>query len=118
MMVNVPTEGDFLATPDVVDEALENNRRNFLPAKAPTEIRRIVDCQPLTWTSTTPAGAEAWVDDAIIAIGLMCFEAEIESWEQDNDRSLNILNKYFPGEYQRISEALWEARDNVSTLRW
>jgi hypothetical protein len=101
-----------------VDEALENNRRNGLPAKAPTELRRRVEGQVLTWTSTTPAGAAAWVDDMVIVLGLMSFEAEVESWEQDNDRSLNILNKYFPGEYQRISEALWEAHENVSTLRW
>lgn len=99
-------------------EALENNRRNGLPAKAPTEIRRRVDGQVLTWTSTTPAAAAAWVDDVVVAIGLMCFEAEIEAWEQDHDHQLNVLNKYFPGEYQRISEALWDARDNVSTLRW
>ncbi len=118
-MIKVPTEAEFLSTPDVVDEALENNRRNGLPAKAPTEIRRRQpDGTVLTWSNTSPASAEAWVDDAIIAIGLMAFAAEIETWEQDNDRSLNILNKYFPGEYQRISEALWEARDNVSTLRW
>lgn len=117
-MIKVPTEADFLGTPDVMDEALENNRRYGLPAKPPTEIRRIVEGRPVDFTSTTPAMASAWVDDMIVTIGLMAFEAEIESWEQDNDRSLNILNKYFPSEYQRISEALWEARDNVSTLRW
>lgn len=120
-MIKVPTEADFNALPalpDVVDEAFQNNRRNGLPAKAPTEIRRIVDGQPIDFTTTTAAGAEAWVDDMAIEIGRMAFEAEIESWEHENDRSLNILNNYFPGEYQRICEALWEARENVSTLRW
>lgn len=103
---------------DWSQEALENNRRNGLPAKPPTEIRRIVDGQPVTWTSTSPAGAAAWVDDMIKAIGMMCFEAEIDSWEQEYDRQLGILNTYFPDEHERICEELWAARENVKTLRW
>lgn len=104
--------------PDAADEALENNRRNFLPAKPPTEARRRVDGQVMTWTNTTPAAAAAWVDDVSVVIGLMCFAGEIDGWEADHDHQLNVLNKYFPAEYQRISEVLWDARENVSNLRW
>jgi hypothetical protein len=104
---------------DWSQEALENNRRNGLPAKPPTEIRRKqADGTVLTWSSTTPAGAAAWVDDMIEALGLMQFAAEIDSWERDNDRSLNILNTYFRSEWCRLSEALWDRREEVSTLRW
>ncbi len=122
--MKIPTEADFLATPDVVDETLLNNRRNGLPAKPPTEIRRRLpgwtkeNPQVVVYTSTTPAGAKAWVDDMIETINLMQFAAEIDGWEQDNDRSLNILCTYFSGEYQRISMALWDRREEVSTLRW
>lgn len=118
-MIKVPTVADFLALPEVADEVHQNNRRNGLPAKPPTELRRKQpDGTVLTFTSTTPQGAKAWVDDMIEAIGLMRFAAEIDSWEQDNDRSLNILHTYFPSEWQRISEVLWDAREEVSTLRW
>lgn len=104
---------------EVVDEALLNNRRNGLPAKTPTEIRRRqADGTIAVWTSMTPDGARAWVDDMIESISLMCFAAEIDSWEQDNDRSLTILSKYFAGEYQRMVMALDDRREDVSTLRW
>lgn len=122
--MKIPTEADFLAAPDVADEAHLNNRRQGLPAKPPTEIRRrLPEWTPenpvvVVYTSTTPDGAKAWVDDMIESIGLMQFAAEIDGWEQDNDRSLNILCTYFSGEYQRISMALWDRREEVSTLRW
>ena len=104
---------------EVVDEALQNNRLNGLPAKAPTELRRRqADGTVVVWTSTTPDGAKAWVDDMIAALGQMAFAAEIDSWEQENDRSLILLSKYYPDEYERICEELWVSRENVSTLRW
>lgn len=113
-MIDIPTENDFKALPDMVDEALENNRRYGLPAKPPTEITR----EGLTWSSTTPAGAKAWVDDMMEAIKLMLLAVEIDGWEQDNERSLGILHKYFPGEYERICDLLMDARENAKTLRW
>ncbi len=115
-MPAIPPEDDFAA---FAAEALQNNRVNGLPAKAPTEIRRRQpDGSVAVWTSTTPDGAKAWADDMIKELGNMCFGEEISSWEADNDRSLTILHKYFPDEYQRILEAIDDAREKVSTLRW
>lgn len=118
-MIKIPSEEDFLATSEVLDEAFLNNRLNGLPAKAPTEMRRRqVDGTVAVWTSMTPDGAKAWVDDMAALLGQMAFAAEVDTWEQDNDRSLSLLNKYFPDEYERLCEELWASRENVSTLRW
>ncbi len=114
----IPSIEDFLATPDVVDEALENNRRNGLPAKPPTEIRRKQpDGTVAVWTSTTPAGAAAWTDDMLKAIADLWCAEQIQCWENDHDRSLTITHKYFPDQYQRILNALDEQREEVSTTR-
>ncbi len=112
----IPTEDDFA---QFASEALQNNRVNGLPAKAPTEIRRKQpDGSVAVWTSTSPEGAKAWTDDMVKELGDMLFAEYINSWEADNDRSLTILHKYFPDEYQRILEAIDDAREKVSTLRW
>jgi hypothetical protein len=106
-------------TQEILDEAHTNNRINGLPAKAPTEIRRRqADGTVAVWTSMTPEGAKAWADDMIDAIRQMSFAAEIDSWEQEQDRSLSLLSKYYPDEYERICEELWTSRENVNTLRW
>lgn len=116
MMPIIPTEDDFRA---MQDEALQNNRVNGLPAKPPTEMRRKQpDGSVAVWTSMSPEGAKAWTDDMVKELGNMLFAEYINSWEADNDRSLTILHKYFPDEYQRILEAIDDARENVSTLRW
>ena len=103
----------------MLDEAHLNNRLNGLPAKAPTEIRRKQpDGTVAVWTSMTPEGAKAWTDDMVQVLKLMCFAAEIDGWEAENERSLTLLHKYFPDEYQRILEEIDDARENVSRLRW
>jgi hypothetical protein len=112
----VPTEDDFAR---FAEEAHANNRRSGLPAKAPTELRRKQpDGSVAVWTSMTPEGAKAWTDDMVHELGEILFAEYINSWETDNDRSLTILHKYFPDEYQRILEAIDDAREKVSTLRW
>lgn len=117
-MINIPTEQDFLAT-EVHDEALQNNRVNGLPAKAPTEMRRKqADGSVAVWTNTSPAAAKAWVDDMVIEIRRMDYAEQINSWEQEYDRPLTLLSKYFPEEHERVCEELWLARENASTKRW
>ena len=118
-MIDIPSEDDFLR--EIGDEALENNRRYGLPAKAPTEIRRKQpDGSVAVWTNMTPAGAKAWTDDMLIELlpDRMLYTEQVDSWERDNDRSLSILHRYFPDQYDRIAEALWDARENVKQLRW
>jgi hypothetical protein len=103
---------------DWMDEALANNRANGLPANPPTEMRRYVNGEVVSWSNTSAAMAKAWVDDMTQLLGQMCFTAEIDGWEQDNERRLDILHRYYPEEYERICEELWAARENVNQLRW
>ena len=123
MTPEIPSEQDFLATPDLQDEALQNNRINGLPAKRPTEIRRKAPewtkANPvvLEWTSTTPEGAKAWVDDMILELQRMDFAEQVASWELEFDRDLTILHKYFAVQYDRILDAIWDAKENARTLR-
>ena len=117
MSPQIPSENDFLR--EVADEALENNRRYGLPAKAPTEIRRKQpDGTVAMWTNMTPAGAEAWTDDMVVEIKQLTLSDQIRTWEEEHDRWLTILHKYFPDQYQRILDALSDAREEVSTTRY
>ncbi len=97
---------------DWLDEALENNRRKGLPAKAPTELTR----DGVTFTSTTEAGAAAWVDDVEQMLGLSCTEWEIDELVADAQRSMRILEKYFPDQDWRLLDAIQKAREEARSL--
>jgi hypothetical protein len=110
---------DVPEMPDMMVEALQQNRVQALPALPPTETRRKLDDGTVAvFSSTTPEAAKAWTDDMIVLIGQMAFAAEIDGWENENDRRLTILHTYFPDQYQRLLDALWDARENVKTLTW
>ncbi len=107
--IPIPSEDDFAA---MADEALENNRRNCLPAKPPTEITR----EGVTFTSTTPPMATAWVDDMIVELKHMVSEWEIDEFVASNQRAMRILETYFPDEDWRLCDEIRAARENARTI--
>ena len=107
--IPIPSEDDFKA---MADEALENNRRNCLPAKPPTEITR----EGVTFTTTTPPMAAAWVDDMAVEIRRMLTEWEIDEWVASNQRAMRILETYFPDEDWRLLDEIKAARGNARTI--
>jgi hypothetical protein len=78
-MIKVPSEDDFLGLPDMMDEALEVNRRQCLPAKPPTK-------------NSSHAMAKAWCDDMAIELKQMVTQWEIDEWKADNQRYIHILH--------------------------
>lgn len=95
--------------PDMVTEALENNRRNNLTAKVPTK-------------GTSWLIDRAWVDDQKIVLGLTVLECQVDEWEEQNERFLQILHdkgEQWSDLYTEIAcDAIGEARENARSLRF
>ncbi len=70
----------------------------------------------MTYTSTTQKGAEAWVDDVEQMLGLSCTEWEIDELVADIQRSMRILERYFPSEDHRLLDAIQKAREEARSL--
>jgi hypothetical protein len=103
MSPEIPSGDDFLR------EANENNRRNNLPAKVPTKHTAwILD--------------RAWVDDQKIRLGMTVLECQVDEWEEENERILQILHdkgEQWSDLYNEIAcDAVGDARENARSPRF
>lgn len=104
-MIKVPTEDEFIALPDMMDEALEQNRRQCLPAKPPTR-------------NSSHAMAKAWCDDMAVELKQLVSMWEANEWWGENYRYLEVLRGTHYDLYQDLVFVEFEnAIDNARSIK-
>lgn len=95
--------------------------RNYVPvsqrgAPAPGQSPK-TPTKNTTWPSD-----RAWVDAQKICLGLTVLECQVDEWEEENERALQILHDKgdnWSGLYNEIAcDAVGEARENARSLRF
>lgn len=99
--------------PDMLDEALEWNRRQHLTINPPVAYKRNGELKVSPWKI-----ARAWVDDQKVMLNLMFLEGEIDTWSVEVERPLQVLYDHFPELFEELNCAAEMARETAREFRF